>query len=85
MGLLSALVLLPLAPVRAVGWLADQIADAAEKEYYDPAPVMSRLAALHRALEDGDIDLPEFERQEESLLFQLQRLQAAAGRPATHQ
>ncbi|MDT0320527.1 MULTISPECIES: gas vesicle protein GvpG [unclassified Streptomyces] len=77
MGLLSGLLLLPLAPVRGVRWLTDQVAEAAEKEYYDPAPLMARLAALHRALDEGEIDQAEFEREEEPILHRIQRLQTA--------
>lgn len=38
MGLFTQLVTLPLAPVRGVVWTVDRVLEAAEKEYYDPAP-----------------------------------------------
>ncbi|ONK11160.1 gas vesicle protein GvpG [Streptomyces sp. MP131-18] len=72
MGLLSGLLLLPLAPARGAGWLAERVADAAEREAADPAPVRARLAALHRALADGEIGLDAFEAEEERLLRLLQ-------------
>ncbi len=81
MGLFSELLLLPLIPVRGACWVAGQVADAAERELYDPAPLRDRLAALHRELEEGEIDLAEFEREEESLLLRIQERQIAAGRP----
>jgi hypothetical protein len=79
MGLITELLLLPLAPVRATAWLGGQIAEAAESEYYDPAPLIARLAELHRSLDDGEISLSDFEREEESLLLQIQQRQTAAG------
>jgi Gas vesicle protein G len=80
MGLLTALLTAPLAPVRGVVWVADQLAEAAERETNDPAAVRDRLAALNQALEDGEIDLAEFEREEDRLL---DRLEARAGAEVT--
>ncbi|MDI1454963.1 gas vesicle protein GvpG [Streptomyces sp. NPDC004009] len=68
MGLLTALLTAPLAPVRGVVWVADQLAEAADREVNDPAAVRVQLAALNRALEDGEIDLVHFEREEDRLL-----------------
>ncbi|QKV98374.1 gas vesicle protein GvpG [Streptomyces sp. NA02536] len=68
MGLLAALLTAPLAPVRGVVWVADQLAEAADREVNDPVAVRARLAALNRALEDGEIDLVRFEREEDRLL-----------------
>ncbi|MFE5401948.1 gas vesicle protein GvpG [Streptomyces sp. NPDC056580] len=68
MGLLTALLTAPLAPVRGVVWVADQLAEAADREVNDPASVRARLAALNRALEDGEIGLADFEREEDRLL-----------------
>jgi cytochrome c-type biogenesis protein CcmH/NrfG len=81
-GLVSGLLLLPLAPVRLAGWAAERLADAADKELYDPAPLVARLAALHRDLEEGAIDQDEFEREEEHLLRLIQERQTAASRGA---
>ncbi|MDT0265766.1 gas vesicle protein GvpG [Streptomyces sp. DSM 44915] len=78
MGLISGLLLLPLAPVRATAWCAERIADAAEAETYDPAPLMTQLRALHRALEDGEIGEAEFETREEQLLLAIQQRQDPA-------
>lgn len=68
MGLLSKVVLLPLAPVRAVHWTLDQVVDAAENEYYSPAKIRRELAALSRALDEGRISAEEFDRREDELL-----------------
>ncbi|MEV8566624.1 gas vesicle protein GvpG [Streptomyces sp. NPDC051322] len=79
MGLLSSVLLLPLAPVRGVVWVSDRLIDAAEAELYDPGVIRARLAALNRALDDGEIDLAEFEREEERLLDLLERKPIAPG------
>ncbi|GAA3828139.1 gas vesicle protein GvpG [Streptomyces phyllanthi] len=76
MGLLTALLTAPLAPVRGVAWVADQLAEAADREVNDPAAVRARLTALNQALEDGEIDMAEFEREEDRLL---DRLEARTG------
>ena len=76
MGLLSGVLLLPLAPVRGVIWISDRLIDAAEAELTDPGVIRARLTALNRALEDGEIDLPQFEREEEHLLDLLCRTPA---------
>ncbi|WP_030246289.1 MULTISPECIES: gas vesicle protein GvpG [unclassified Streptomyces] len=80
MGLFSALLTAPLAPVRGVAWVADQLAEAADREVNDPAAVRARLAALNQALEDGEIDLAAFEREEDRLL---DRLEARPGPEVT--
>lgn len=79
MGLLSGVLLLPLAPVRGVVWVSDRLIDAAEAELYDPAVIRTQLAELNRALDDGEIDLTRFEREEERLLDILDRKSPAAG------
>ncbi|MDB1088203.1 gas vesicle protein GvpG [Streptomyces sp. ACA25] len=85
MGLLSEVLLLPLAPVRGVAWVADKLADAAEKELRDPSPILARLAELNRALEDGEITSAEFEKEEEHLLDLLdKRNTAPVGHPQKH-
>ncbi|MFB6951251.1 gas vesicle protein GvpG [Streptomyces niveus] len=73
MGLLSGVLLLPLAPVRGVVWVSDRLVDAAEAELYDPAVVRVQLAELNRSLDDSEIDLARFEREEERLLDILDR------------
>jgi hypothetical protein len=76
MGLFTALLTAPLAPVRGVVWVADQLAEAADREVNDPAAVRTQLAELNQALEAGQIDLAAFEREEDRLL---DRLEAAMG------
>ncbi|MET9494837.1 gas vesicle protein GvpG [Streptomyces sp. NPDC006552] len=71
MGLVSGLLLLPLAPARGVVWIAERLQDAAERELYDPGVVRAQLAALNRDLDEGLISLAEFEPEEERLLDRL--------------
>ncbi|MFE9816215.1 gas vesicle protein GvpG [Streptomyces sp. NPDC005773] len=79
MGLLSGVLLLPLAPVRGVVWVSDRLIDAAEAELYDPAVIRTQLAELNRALDDGEIDATRFEREEERLLDILDRKSPVPG------
>lgn len=76
MGLLSEVLLLPLAPVRGSAWVIRQVMREAERIYYDPATIRAELASLEEQLEAGEIDEEEFDRREDELL---DRLEAAAG------
>ncbi|MET9855563.1 gas vesicle protein GvpG [Streptomyces sp. NPDC006450] len=71
MGLMSYLLTLPLAPVRAVTWVAQRVVDKAEEEYYDPAPIWRSLAELEQQLQRGEIDQETFDLQEDELLDRL--------------
>ncbi|MFF7296148.1 gas vesicle protein GvpG [Streptomyces sp. NPDC008265] len=71
MGLLTFLATLPIAPVRAVVWAAQRVAEEAENEYYDPAPVWHELAELERSLRAGEIDEDTFDQCEDQLLDRL--------------
>jgi Gas vesicle protein G len=54
MGLITGLLTLPLAPVRATGWLAKQIAEEVDREMYDEDRIRRELVELElRADEDG--------------------------------
>ncbi|MFJ3951209.1 gas vesicle protein GvpG [Streptomyces libani] len=76
MGLLTQLLTLPVAPVRGTVWVLDQVLLAAEREYYDPAPVREELAALEQQLLDGSIGPEEFDAREDQLLDRLEWLEA---------
>lgn len=65
LGRVASLLALPvLGPLRGVGWVAGQIAEAAEKEAFDPARVEAALLALERRLEAGEITEAAFEAAE---------------------
>ncbi|MFF2362762.1 gas vesicle protein GvpG [Streptomyces sp. NPDC058122] len=74
MGLFTQLVTLPLAPVRGVAWVMDRVLEAAEDEYYDPAPIRLQLADLERQLNAGEIDEETFDRVEDQLLDRLDEI-----------
>ncbi|MFF3446188.1 gas vesicle protein GvpG [Streptomyces sp. NPDC002667] len=74
MGLLTQLVTLPLAPVRGVAWVMDRVLEAAEDEYYDPAPIRLQLAELERQLVAGEIDEETFDGLEDQLLDRLDEI-----------
>ncbi|MFF6947115.1 gas vesicle protein GvpG [Streptomyces iakyrus] len=82
MGLVSGLLLLPLAPVRGTLWVADHLLREAERQSRDPRTVQARLAALNQALEEGAIDEAAFEEEEERLLARLDSpVRHTGGRP----
>jgi hypothetical protein len=72
MGLITGLLTLPLAPVRGVGWVAEQLADQAEQELYDEGRIMRELAAVELAHDAGEIDDQTLERQVDALLERLE-------------
>ncbi|GAA3092098.1 gas vesicle protein GvpG [Streptomyces roseofulvus] len=75
MGLLAQLITLPLLPVKTALWAAQRVADQAEAEYYDPAPIRAELADLERRLEAGEIDEETFDREEDRLIDRLMEIE----------
>ncbi|WP_046778343.1 gas vesicle protein GvpG [Streptomyces yangpuensis] len=71
MGLLTYLLTLPVAPMRAVTWVAERVVEKAEEEYYDPAPVWRELGDLEQELLNGEISEEEFDLRENQLLDRL--------------
>ncbi|WP_028936464.1 gas vesicle protein GvpG [Pseudonocardia spinosispora] len=71
MGLLSGLLGLPLAPVRGVVWLAEQIRDQAEEQYYDPARIRAELELVDQARRDGELPEEDCAALENELLQRL--------------
>ena len=49
MGLIKGLLTLPLAPVRGTVWVAEQVQEEAERQYYDPAVIRRQLEEVERA------------------------------------
>jgi hypothetical protein len=77
MGLLTGLLTLPLAPVRGVALIAEQLAAQAERELYgDPASLRRELSELQRAEAFGEIGEEEYLAREEALLAQLARMRS---------
>ena len=75
MGLFSAIVMLPLAPVRGVAWVAEQVADEAERELYGEGRIRRELLQARMDREAGLIDEQEEQRRADELIARL-----AAGR-----
>jgi hypothetical protein len=76
MGLISGLLLLPLAPVRGTVWIAERIQEQAEAEYYDERAIRTQLMEIDAAREAGEIDEATAAEAEDVLL---ERLIAARG------
>ena len=71
MGLLSHVLLLPLAPARFALWTIDRVVDAATEQHCGPAAIRRELAELSRQLDEGLIDAAEFDRREDEILDRL--------------
>lgn len=71
MGLITALLALPLAPVRSVVWLADQVLTAAEGEQSGREATYLRLDDVARALAAGEITAEEASELEERIIDEL--------------
>ncbi|NEA63368.1 gas vesicle protein GvpG [Streptomyces sp. SID12488] len=79
MGLLSGLLGLPLAPLRGVGWVLEQVVQEAERQYADPAPIHRELAELETDLLAGRITEEEFSLREDELLDRLEQITTGSG------
>ena len=73
MGLISGLVLLPLAPVRGVAWMADRLATEAERQLTDEGAIREQLSALAAANDRGEISDDEYDAMEDRLLRLMQQ------------
>jgi hypothetical protein len=71
MGLISALVTLPLAPVKATVWLAERIQEQAESELYDESAIRAALLELEEAREMGVLGEEELTEAENVLIERL--------------
>jgi hypothetical protein len=81
LGRLVSLLALPVSgPMRGAGWVAGQLADAAEKEAFDPARVEAALFALERRLDAGEITEEQFEAAEAEQLALLAVIRARRAR-----
>lgn len=68
MGLLSEILLLPLAPARGVAWVAEKVRDEAERQRGEQFDLEAELAELDRLREAGALSAEEAELREEALL-----------------
>jgi len=80
-GLFTGLLTLPLAPVRGVAWVAEQLVDEAERQLYDEGAIRAELLSLELEFDDGKIDELELRDREEALLQRLEISRARAAAP----
>ena len=76
MGLITSVLLLPLAPVRGVLWVAEQINEEVNRQYYGEGAIVKELRQVDQARQSGELDEEEAARREEELL---QRRMGGAG------
>jgi gas vesicle protein GvpG len=81
MGLFTGLITLPLAPVRGVAWIGEQVREQATREVSDPAEISQRLADLEEALAAGEISEEEHAEAEEQLVAELMRARGGENPP----
>lgn len=75
MGLISGIFTLPLAPLRGLTAVAEQILQQAEEIYYDPATIRRELEELDRLREEGEIDDATATAREDELIDRLMEAQ----------
>jgi hypothetical protein len=77
-GLITGLLGLPLAPLRGTIWVADQVLQQAEEEFYDPARIKAQLEDVDRARAAGELSDDEATALEDELV---ERLLVSRSRP----
>ncbi len=81
MGLFTGLLTLPLAPVRGVAWVAEQVLDEVERQRFDEQAIRRELMQVELDFEDGKIDEDERKQLEEELFERLAIGQARTEAP----
>jgi len=70
-GLFTSLITLPLAPVRGTAWVAQQIAEEAERQLYDESNIRRELLQLELDHEAGVIEDEDYVQRSDELLERL--------------
>jgi len=70
-GLFTALITLPLAPVRGTVWVAEQVAAEADRQLYDESRIRSELLQVEMAYDEGRLSEEERADLEEDLFERL--------------
>jgi Gas vesicle protein G len=78
MGLFTSLVMLPLAPIEGVIWIARQLEEQASREIYSPESIRRQLDEFQQALDAGEITEEEYLEAENILLDRLDQVLAFA-------
>jgi Gas vesicle protein G len=71
MGLISGLLTLPLAPVRGVVWVAEQVKEEAERQWSSPAAIQEALNDVEAQRDAGQLTDAEADARQEELLERL--------------
>jgi hypothetical protein len=71
MGLFTGLLTLPLAPVRGVAWVAQQVAEEADRQLYDESVIRRELFELELDHEEGRVGAAERAAAERGLFERL--------------
>jgi hypothetical protein len=79
MGLITGILTLPIAPLRGVVAVAEQIRRQAEEMYYDPAAIRSELEEVDRLRQTGELDEATATEMEEELIDRLMVAQERTG------
>jgi len=67
-GLISTVLLLPLAPVKGVFWVAEKINDEANRRYYSEGAIVSELRRVDELRRSGQLTEEQASAREEELL-----------------
>jgi gas vesicle protein GvpG len=81
MGLFTGLLTLPLAPVRGVLWVADQLAQQAYEQEFSPAAVRRQLHAAAQTFDEGRLSEQQYEEVEDVLVQRLVESSRPPGEP----
>jgi hypothetical protein len=76
MGLLSSILLLPVAPVRGVIWLGELIQDQVEQQMHDPATMRRELEEIDAAAAAGQLSEEERRQAQQAVLDRMTGRQA---------
>jgi Gas vesicle protein G len=68
MGLITGVLLLPLAPVRGIGWVAEVLRDEAERELAQSESPARALEELAAAVATGEMSPEEAEAREAEII-----------------
>ena len=71
MGVVTGLLGLPLLPFRGVVWLAEQVLEQAEEQFYDPTRIRAQLEQVDEARRSGELSEEECVEIENELLQRL--------------
>jgi hypothetical protein len=81
MGLVSSILLWPLAPVRAVVALGEVIERRVDQELHDPASARRELEAIEAAYQAGEISADERARVEQDVVNRMRGRSGDSPRP----